>query len=460
MQKFVKKWLTVFANDNDAFIPEVWAKEGLRVLYENLVAAQLVHRDFSNEVANFGDVVNTRRPGKFTTARKTDTDSVETQDASATNVAVPLDQHHHVSFIIKDGEESKGMQSLIATYLEPAFMAVAQGIDEMVLGERYNFIGNLVGQLGSDPTIDTVIETGTKMDENLAPMMGRNMIVSPATRGALLGIDTFHEADKVGDDGTALREGSLGRKFGFQTHMSQNCKTIVAGDTRTGAINKTNGYAAGTTTIDVDGFSAAITNGSWITVAGDMRPQLVTGTTGGATPSDITISPGLNSSVSNNATVTVYDPALINKSGGYDSGYTKTLTIDGLTLPPRTGQMVTVGATSVSAATKYGALSTPTATELLLNRNLAASINNDAVLGLGPAGNWNFGFHRDAIALVTRPLQLPQSNLANSAVENLNGIGVRAVITYDGEAQGHRVTVDLLAGVKTLDTNLGCIMLG
>ncbi|MEX0827859.1 MAG: hypothetical protein WD005_02800, partial [Haliea sp.] len=49
--------------DNDAFVPEVWAQEGLAILEENMVAANLVHRDFENQIASFGDVVNTRRPG-------------------------------------------------------------------------------------------------------------------------------------------------------------------------------------------------------------------------------------------------------------------------------------------------------------------------------------------------------------------------------------------------------------
>jgi len=57
--------ITCYANDNDAFIPEIWAMEGLRILEANLVMAGLVHRDFSASVANFGDVVNTRRPANF-----------------------------------------------------------------------------------------------------------------------------------------------------------------------------------------------------------------------------------------------------------------------------------------------------------------------------------------------------------------------------------------------------------
>ena len=57
--------IACYANDNDAFVPEKWAMEGLMQLEENMVIANMVHRDFENEVARFGDTVNTRKPGEF-----------------------------------------------------------------------------------------------------------------------------------------------------------------------------------------------------------------------------------------------------------------------------------------------------------------------------------------------------------------------------------------------------------
>lgn len=85
------------ANDNDAYIPERWTQEGVMILEENMVMAGLVHRDFNFEVAQFGDVVNTRKPGEFNISRKTDADNIVTQDASSTNIQVPLDQHFYTS---------------------------------------------------------------------------------------------------------------------------------------------------------------------------------------------------------------------------------------------------------------------------------------------------------------------------------------------------------------------------
>ena len=51
-------WSTVHANDlEDAFNPEVWAAESLLILENNVVASQLVHRNFENSIQQFGDVM-------------------------------------------------------------------------------------------------------------------------------------------------------------------------------------------------------------------------------------------------------------------------------------------------------------------------------------------------------------------------------------------------------------------
>lgn len=461
---------TNFANDLDAFIPEIWAQESLMILENNMVAANLVHRDFENLVANFGDTVNTRLPAEFQMARKTDADNVVIQDAVATNVPVLLNQHIHTSFIIKDGEESKGFPNLRETYLEPAMLSLAQGIDEIVLGQVYQFLTlndgtpNVVGQLGVGAGKQTVIAAREKMNDNRVPQVGRNFILSTATEADLLAVDLFMGANTVGDDGTALKEASLGKKFGLQTYMSQNTPSPSgAALAASGAINNLAGYPAGTTTATVDGFSAAIVNGAWFTVAGDDTPQRVVSTVGAGTPTSITFFPGLSNAVVDNAVVSIYENAQINLLAGYAAGYAKDMIIDTNTVAPRVGQMASfdVGA---GLGTNYSAISSPgapTLTTLALNRPLAAAAADNAVIGLGPNGNYNFAFHKNALALVTRPLAAPQSGTgALSFVANYNGLSMRVVITYDGDKQGHLVTCDALCGVKVLDRRLGCVVLG
>ena len=100
--------------NNDAFIPEMWANEGLAILEENMVMANLVYRDFEDEVKSYGDVVNTRRPGTFTISRKADGDTLVHETAAATNVRVPLDQWFYKSFVIKDGVIDRAMYNVRA----------------------------------------------------------------------------------------------------------------------------------------------------------------------------------------------------------------------------------------------------------------------------------------------------------------------------------------------------------
>lgn len=464
--KLNRNWKLRYANDNDAYVPEMWAQESLMVLEENLIAANLVHRDFENEIRSYGDIVNTRRPGQFTARRKVDTDAIVKQQASSTNVQIPLNQHVYTSFPIYDVEASKSFKDLVSLYLTPAVVSVAKQIDNIVLANKYAFLGNAVGKLGTAPTKTEVLALQTMMDNLLVPDDGRICIVTPTTKGDLLKQEQFTDADKFGDGGSAIRNGSLGRLYGTQYVMSNNNKTIAAGNTvRTGAVNLIAGYAAGTTTLVVDGFTGALVTGSWCTIAGD--PQRITAHT--ETSSDttgITISPGLRYAVDNDAVIKVYTPAAVNLTAGYAAGYAKTLVIDGTSVAIQNGQLITVG----TATTTYGALplgkdadgnSISMSTNLSLDKPLADAAANDAVLGIGPAGNYNWAFHRNAVALVTRPLALPPAGSGvRAAIASYNGLSLRIVMGYDKDYQAMVVTVDTLVGTQVLDTNLGAVMLG
>lgn len=456
MNKLLAKvWNTVYENDLDAYIPELWAQEGLMILENNMIAANLVYRDFENVVANYGDVVNTRRPQNFSGKRKTDSDTVTIQDANATNVPVPLNQHVHVSFLIKDGQQSKGFKNLVAEFLKPAVLAMAEIIDQIVLVQSYRFRATNVGKLGTAVDKTTVIAAREALNVNKVPMSGRNMIVTPGTEGDLLNIADFVNAEKVGDDGTALREGSVGRKFGMDFFMCQQTPQVAAGST-TVATALTSNCAAGTTVLPITAFGpGAYTVGQYLTVAGDMTPQRVTVVNDGA--ETLTVSPGLKYAAVTGAVVTTYTPGTVNFGAGYAAGWIKPVVTGTFTVAPKKGQLISFA----GAAAEYGAVNTPTTTSLELDVPTTAALANGDLVNVGPAGSYNFGFHRNALALVVRPLAMPEAGTgARAFVANYNGLSLRVVITYNGEKQGHLVTVDLLAGTAVLDTNLGMVMYG
>ena len=463
-------WTTVYENDNDAFIPEVWAAESLLILENNVVASMLVHRNFENAIAQFGDTVNTRLHGTFTARRKLDTDDVTIQDASSTNIAVKLDQHLHTSFLIRDGEESKGFKVLRDEYLVPAMVSISQQLDEIILSQLYHFRHQSVGQLGVSPTRSLVTAARGALNELRVPTQGRKMLVGTNTETALLNIDDFVQADKLGDTGTAMREGSLGRKFGMDIFMDQNVPSVKGtAVVATGTINNGN-LTAGSTTLTVDGWvgTVPLINGSWMTVAGDLTPLQIVSTAGGSTPVTIVVAaPGLREAIIDGAVITVYEAGAINQSvvpTGYALEYAKKVTIDTSAGVPKKGQLISLGAALAADGETnsiYAATNGPdrSATEMWLDRPLRAAVADDAVVGLGPDGEYNFAFHENAIALVTRPLAPPASGTgAMSTVMNWRGYSIRVTISYLGLKQGHLVTLDVLAGVKVLDTRLGVVV--
>jgi len=445
----------LFDNALNAYDPEVWAQESLMVLENNMVMGNLVHRDFENEIKEFGDIVNTRRPNTFEMKRKGDNDDVENQDAIATNVQVPLNQHGHVSFLIRDAQMSRSFKDLATEFLNPALLAIAEGIDSTLLGQTYAFLGNSVGQLGTPITKSTFTALRALMNTNKVPMIGRSLVVGPNMEADALNIDDFVNANTVGDEGTAMREAHLGKKYGFQTFMDQNAAEVDAGTpantVQTKAINLAAGYPKGTTVMVVDG-AGTIVAGAWCLIGG--VPYFATA--GGAT--SLTIAGGLRDAVADDAPITSIAPGAVNLVAGYSANYVKEIAVDAIATAVQTQQLYTLGTT---VGTRYSALGTQTTTAMLGHLPLSAAVVNDAVVGIGPAGNYGFAFVKNALALVSRPLATISGEFgAKMAVIDYRGLTLRVTLAYDSKAQGLRVTVDLLYGTAVLDERLGAVVLG
>ena len=453
----VEPFQLVYDNDIDSFIPELWANEALLILENNMVAANLVYRDFEPYVANFGDTVHTRRFGAINPKRKVYADNVVVQDVSAADVAILLNQHIHTSFLIRDGEESKAFQDLVNAFLKPAMIGQANFIDQMILGQYPFFLGNSYGTLGAlDSTNAKVNILGTRqvMNQNKAPLQGRAMVLNPASEAAILSLDLFLGALNVGDQGQALKEAALGRKLSFDMYMDQNMSSVPAVSTATSDTTSA-AYPAGTTSMVLVSV-VTYTAGEWVTVAGDMTPLQVVSYTAG-TKTLVVAAPGLKHAVASGAAVKGYTPGAVNLSGGYALGYAKEITVSGFSVAPQIGQFVTFAAST----TPYTIMAVNGLVGITLDRPLDAAINNSDAVNLGPPGNYNLAFVPNAIALVVRPLAKPKAGTgALSAVANYNGLSIRTTITYDGNKQGHLVTLDMLAGIKVLDTNLGAVLLG
>lgn len=464
-----------YDNSLDAFVPEMWAMESVAILVENMVAANLVHRDFQPMFASHGDVVNTRKPAEFTAKRKTNTDNVTIQDASATNIPVPLDQHVHTSFLIRDGEESKSFKSLVEEYLFPATLSLARFVDQMVLAQYAQFMANQAGSLGgltSSNAVEYITDVGLVMDVNKAHQVGRQQIWTPHAQALIIQNATFHQADRVGDDGTALRTASIGEKLNFRHWMAQNMSqlTLTSTPDETGAIDLAAGYPVGATTIHVDGLtvsqSPAVTKGQWLSVNGKVYQVAADADSDAAGDADVTLVYGLKEAVADNDVVDFWPAGnLVDLAAGYAAGYSKQIAIDdgagAVASTIQVGQMISFHA---DVSNRYVVIDVEvgaTETLLTLDRPLAAAISDNNRVNYAPeGGGYNFAFHRNALTLAVRPLAPPrQGTGAVAGLADMAGATMRVVITYDGNKQGHLVTLDFLAGIKVLDINLGAVAL-
>lgn len=466
-----------FDTDNRAWVPEVWAQETLAILEENMVIGRLVHTDFSEEIKELGDVVNTRKPGSFSAKRKGDNDDVTVQNATAEKIAVKLDQHFHTSFMIRDGQESKSLRDLIDEYLAPAAKSLAEAVDRVLLGQVYQFMNNGVGNLGryseaspgaAGNVKGEILNTRQKMNENKAPVPGRNMILAPDTETEALKLDLFLSADKIGDEGTAMREASLGRKLGFDFYMAQNVSSIGpvgSADSTFHADELASSALAGATSLTLD--NAELDAGQYFTLEGDEQPlrAIVVNTVTITTNRPLRVA--VLDSASNLVEYIAGDVALTEHVGvtSYLTGYAKQIRVDG-TGDPHIGQLVSFSASATMRAGEYAIIDVEvivanTSWYITLDRPLDAAIEDNDKANYGPIGDYNFAFTRNAMALVTRPLALPKAGTgALAGVANYNDLSIRVTITYDGVKQGHLVTLDMLAGVKVLDVDQGAIMYG
>ena len=461
--------LVARANDNDALIPEIWAPEALMTLMSNTVMASLVYRDFSADLANYGDVVNTSRPSDFSGKRKTDSDNVTQQDAISTNIRVPLDQWFHVTFVINDGEMSKALPDLLERYMEPAARELAEKIDQILAGQAAQLLANQVGEPGGadELTVDGyILDADEKLNDNKCPRAGRNLVMSSRFNRAALSSELVVEADKRGDEGTALREANVGRIYGFDSYMDQNVENVAAVDADSAAGVPDSTIAEGATAVpSTVTFSAGNTiAGCYVSIEGSEYGHRASNIVDSTGDCDITLESGVTAEIPVSAEVVVYNACNVNLAAGYAAGYAKEINVDGYTAgkAPQKGQIVSFGTGgSTHTYTVIDVTDNGSDADILLDRPLDAALVDDDACFPGHKGSKNLAFHRDAIALVSRPLSTSGNGRgASMAVASFDNLSMRVTMQYDSEAQGMRVTMDMLCGVAVLDDRLGCVVNG
>lgn len=455
-----------YANDNTASIDQHWVDTTLLFLRSNMVAASLVKRNYEDMIQDHGDVINVRRPNDFAMRRTADFSNLETQDAVSIKVQVPLDQWATVSFLIGDGERSKSFANLVDEYLEPAALALAEAVDKIVLGQVARLATYTAGELNAMNSTNAqrfLVETDKCLNDNKCPIPGRNLILSTNAKAQLLQSSVVVEADKRGDEGTALRDASVGRIYGFQTWMSQNVNSVSNADTdETAFVQGGSALAKGVTIVPATATTTGQVNGEYIVIEGEGHPHVISATS--ATPDVFTLVEATKRPIAAAAAITVYNACAVDLVAGYAAGDYGFIHVDGLaaTKPLQIGQLLAVG--TGASRVVYTIIDVANFAsgdqDVMLDRPLEGALADGDVLFPGPAGDMNIAMTEDAVALVVRPLAtVPDGEGARSFVASFGGLSIRMTSSYDGLAHSTRVTADMLCGIQVLNAKLACVML-
>lgn len=245
--------ITINANTTpEVLYPEFWAAsfDPLKVGKYNF--QNLVSRDAENKLAQSGDTVNVPLTADLGDADSWTPGAAISSTAVAQEVAqVVLDKSKKKTISLNDAQLSLTPYDLIEKYGVPLAKTILKAVNLDIYLEMMktsNFV-NALSALDEDKFVDAkVILSQNEVSGDLFAVAG------PDDTGHMLKLDAFQHVDVSGDP-LAMRDGLIKRKFGFDIYENNIISTYTPVDL-TGAVNnKGTAYAAGATTIAVDGFN-------------------------------------------------------------------------------------------------------------------------------------------------------------------------------------------------------------
>lgn len=400
---------------NTIITPSVIANEALMQLENNLVMGKLVHREYKKEFVKVGESVSIRKPVKFEVSNGATRVNQDVQEAST---SLTVDQRKHVSWKFSTQDLTMKIEEYSERYIQPAMIALANNVDAALTGLYKGVFAN-VGTAGTTPT--TFLHFGAaaqRMDEMAVPTEQRRLVLNPGA--ALTAADMLKGLYNPELVKGAVRGRTIGPLAGFDTYMDQNIKRhttgvwggtpLVNGAAQSVAYSAaTHTYGSTSQTLNVDGLTAttgAVKQGDVFTIAGVYSVNPVSKESTGVLQEFVVQADGTASGTGTIA-LTI-SPAII-VSGPFQ-------TVDAA---PADNAAITLKATHTA----------------------------------------NLAFHKNAFALVTCPLELPDG-AAWKAQQSANGLSVRVVKDYDIDSDDEIIRIDILYGVKTLYPELACRLLG
>lgn len=226
-------------NTNHAtFIPEIWSDEILAEYEKSLVMKPLVK---SLKVAGKkGDTVRVPMPVRGSANEKKQETQVTLVADASTEKVITIDQHWEYSRLIEDITSVQALSSLRKFYTQDAGYALATKVDSDLIAsalEGWTNVGHsteggliVPAEEGSaedfsDQAFRDAIQI---LDDNNVPMDSRKLVIPPAARNHIMGIDRYVSSDFV--NGRGVVNGKIGELYGVDVFVSTNLPANTSGE--------------------------------------------------------------------------------------------------------------------------------------------------------------------------------------------------------------------------------------
>lgn len=203
-------------------IAKLVAADALPALMGNLVMGNLVNRQFEPVLGNAGDVVNVPIPPVLVANNIAEAGTVQTQNPALGNAQITLNRHIEASFQIPDVTKVLATPDLLALYMKPAVIALAEQIETDLLATYALFTANTAVGTGNTALTEATIDSAdTALFNAKVPQAEpKYLVVNGDAYSQLRQLARFSEVDKIGT-GNAIITGDVGRLKGFNVLRSQ-----------------------------------------------------------------------------------------------------------------------------------------------------------------------------------------------------------------------------------------------
>ena len=238
------------------FIPEIWSDEVIASYQKNLKMSPLVKK--ISMTGKKGDTIHVPKPIRGAASAKAESTAVTIQANLESELQIAVDRHFEYSRFIEDIVETQALNSLRQFYTEDAGYQLALKVDTDLMNAATGFGDGTKtfapANTGADwvasntyysnaalgiaaYAVDTVTSGDNftdlafrqlikEMDDADVPMENRALIVPPAARSTIMGIDRYVSSDFVG--GRGVESGLIGNLYGVDVYVSSNCPVIEA----------------------------------------------------------------------------------------------------------------------------------------------------------------------------------------------------------------------------------------